>query len=132
MCCLGDIIIIDKYKHGDVDISKHSFVVIDDESGEIHGFPYDFVANVLSSFKGKDQKRHKLSYPGNFAISHNDTVTNPHNNKDGYIKADQLYYFNKDKISYTVVRSINVESFNKLMEYIEKSDFDLLDITDNL
>ena len=42
------------------------------------------------------------------------------------------YYFNKDKISYTVIGSINVESFNKLMEYIEKSDFDLLDITDNL
>ena len=132
MCCLGDIIIVDKYKHEEKDVSKHSFVVIDDESGEIHGLPYDFVANVLSSFKGENQKKHKLSYPGNFAISHNDTVTNPHNNKDGYIKADQLYYFNKDKISYTVIGSINVESFNRLMKYIEDSDFNLLDITDNL
>ena len=132
MCQIGDIIIINQYKDKDSIISKHSFIVIDDENGTIQGLPYDFVANVLSSFKNPKQKKRKLSYPGNFAITSNDTVTNPHNNKDGYIKADQLYYFAKDKISYRVIGQIKEDVFNDLIEFIENSDFQLLDIVDNL
>ena len=132
MCQIGDIIIINQYKDKDSIISKHSFVVIDDENGTIQGLPYDFVANALSSFKNPKQKKRKLSYPGNFAITSNDTVTNPHNNKDGYIKADQLYYFAKDKISYRVIGQIKEDVFNDLIEFIENSDFQLLDIVDNL
>ena len=100
MCQIGDIIVIEKYKHEGVNIKKHSFVVIDDENGIIQGLPYDFVANVLSSFKDDKQRKRKLSYPGNFPISHNDTDTNPDDGKDGFVKADQLYYFSKDKIDY--------------------------------
>lgn len=105
---------------------------MDDENGTIQGLSYDFVANVLSSFKDENQKQRKLSYPGNFAIMSNDTVTNPHNNKDGYIKADQLYYFAKDKISYRVIGQIKEDVFNDLMDFIENSDFELTDIVDNL
>ena len=132
MCQIGDIIIINQYKDGNNRISKHSFVVIDDENGTIQGLPYDFVANALSSFKNSKQKNRKLSYPGNFAIASNDTITNPHNNKDGYIKADQLYYFAKDKISYRVIGQIKEDVFNDLIKFIENSDFELLDIVDNL
>lgn len=132
MCCVGDIILVNRYKDGDNIIGRHSFIVIDDEGGEIQGLPYDFVANVLSSFKSDQQKQRKLSYDGNFPISHDDTVTNPHNTKDGYIKADQLYYFNKDKISYTVIGSIKEEIFNLLIEFLEESDFDISEIIDNL
>lgn len=132
MCQIGDIIIINQYKDGNNIISKHSFVVIDDEDGTIQGLPYDFVANALSSFKTPKQKQRKLSYAGNFAIKSNDTVTNPHNNKDGYIKADQLYYFAKSKISYRVIGQIKPDVFNDLIEFIEESDFELLDIVDNL
>lgn len=132
MCQIGDIIIINQYKDGDNTISKHSFVVIDDENGTIQGLSYDFVANTLSSFKSPKQKKRKLSYPGNFAITSNDTVTNPHNNKDGYIKADQLYYFAKDKISYRVIGQIKEDVFNDLIDFIENSNFELLDIVDNL
>ena len=129
MCKIGDIIIVDEYKDNGNVIPSHSFVVINDENGEIQGLSYDFVANALSSFKGKTQKKRKLSYPGNFPITPNDTITNPHNNKSGYIKSD---YFSKDKISYEVIGYMKPEIFNSLIEYIDNSDFELLDIVDNL
>lgn len=132
MCQVGDIIIINQYKDGENIISKHSFVVIDDENGTIQGIPYDFIANVLSSFKDSEQKKRKMSYPGNFQIASDDTITNPHNNKDGYIKADQMYYFSKDKISYRVIGQIKEDVFNDLMEFINKSDFRIYEIIDNL
>ena len=132
MCKIGDIIIVDEYKDNGNVIPSHSFVVINDENGEIQGLSYDFVANALSSFKGKTQKKRKLSYPGNFPITPNDTITNPHNNKSGYIKSDQFYYFSKDKISYEVIGYMKPEIFNSLIEYIDNSDFELFDIVDNL
>ena len=132
MCKIGDIIIVDEYKDNGNVIPSHSFVVINDENGEIQGLSYDFVANALSSFKDKTQKKRKLSYPGNFPITPNDTITNPHNNKSGYIKSDQFYYFSKDKISYEVIGYMKPEIFNSLIEYIDNSDFELLDIVDNL
>lgn len=132
MCQVGDIIVINKYKHQDKVITKHSFVVVDDENGMIQGVPYDFVANMLSSFKNDKQRNHKLSYPGNFPISHNDTNTNPDNEKDGFIKADQLYYFAKDKIEYDVIGEMKSDKFNDLIDFINKSDFEFLDIVDNL
>ena len=132
MCQIGDIIVIEKYKHEGVNIKKHSFVVIDDENGIIQGLPYDFVANVLSSFKDDKQRKRKLSYPGNFPISHNDTDTNPDDGKDGFVKADQLYYFSKDKIDYNIIGDMKQDKFNELMEYIENSDFELLEIVDNI
>ncbi len=132
MCQIGDIIVIEKYKHEGVNIKKHSFVVIDDENGIIQGLPYDFVANVLSSFKDDKQRKRKLSYPGNFPISHNDTDTNPDDGKDGFVKADQLYYFSKDKIDYNIIGEMKQDKFNELMEYIENSDFELLEIVDNI
>ena len=51
MCCVGDIILVDKYKHNGKQINKHSFVVVDDDGGEIQGYSYDLICNVLSSFK---------------------------------------------------------------------------------
>ena len=53
MCKFGDIIVIDKFKGEDgKDVGRHSFVVIYDEAGTISGLEYDFVANIISSFKG--------------------------------------------------------------------------------
>lgn len=132
MCQIGDIILINQYRDNDRELSRHSFVIIDDKGGNIQGFPYDFIANVLSSFKSESQRERKLSYPGNFEISHNDTMTDPDNGKDGYIKADQLYYFNKDKITYTVIGSMKKEVFNLLIKFIEDSDFGISEIIDNL
>lgn len=132
MCQVGDIIVVNKYKHGSHELSRHSFVVIDDENGIIQGLPYDFVANAFSSFKNETQKQRKISYPGNFEINHNDVNTNPNNGKDGYVKADQWYYFSKSKIQYIVIGQMKKDVFNDLMKYIENSDFDFIDITENL
>lgn len=43
MCKIGDIIIVNQYKDKNNTISKHSFVVIDDENGTIQGLSYDFI-----------------------------------------------------------------------------------------
>lgn len=132
MCQIGDIILVQKYKDHGQDLSRHSFVVISDENGEIQGLTYDFIANVLSSFKSDTQRERKLKYPDNFPIDSSDTETNPHNNKSGYVKADQLYYFAKDKLYYTVIVTMKPDVFNELMNFIENSDFDFEDIIDNL
>lgn len=132
MCKMGDIIVIKNYKDGEKEIEKHSFIVLDDIGGEIQGLPYDIVCNVMSSFKNEEQKIRKLKYPGNFPISHNDTKTNPNNGKDGYIKSEQFYYFNKEKIDFTVIGSMNIEAFNNLISFIEKLNVTFNDIVDNL
>ena len=132
MCQVGDIILINSYMDNGNNLNRHSFVVIDDRNGTIEGLPYDMICNVLSSFKSESHKQIKLSYPGNFPISHNDTETNPHNSKDGYIKMDQLYYFRKDNLQYRVIGSVKEEILELLFEFLEESDFELFDIIDNL
>lgn len=132
MCKVGDIIVIKEYKRSGEDIRKHSFVVINDEGGEIQGLDYDLICNVMSSFKNEKQKAKKLKYTGNFPISHNDTDTNPDSGKDGYIKAEQFYYFDKEKIDYVVIGNMKEEVFNALIEFIENLKIDLEVIIDNL
>lgn len=132
MCRVGDIILIDNYKDNESLLKRHSFVVMSDENGEIEGLPYDLICSVLSSFKSEEQRKRKLSYPGNFPIAHDDTITNPHNNKNGFIKLDQLYYFNKEKISYKVIGSVKPDIFELLIDFLENSQFVIYDIIDNL
>lgn len=83
-------------------------------------------------FKNEEQKRRKLNYPGNFPLTSEDVDTDPNNGKSGYIKADQWYYFSKDKISYMVIGNMKSDIFNLLIDYIEESDFEIVDIVDNL
>jgi len=114
MCNIGDIILIESYKHAGRNLSRHSFVVISNEAGKIQGLDYNIVCNVLSSFKNDRQKAKKLKYPGNIKITHKDTVIPGGNSKDGYIKAEQFYYFDTEKLDYTVVGSMRPESFDLL------------------
>lgn len=60
MCKIGDIILVEKYKDRGKTLGRHSFVVIDDQDGEIHGLPYDMICNVFSSFKDEEQKKRKF------------------------------------------------------------------------
>lgn len=132
MCQLGDIILINEYKDRKTTLKKHSFVVIDDEKDKINGLSFDMICNVMSSFKNADQKERKLKYPGNFPIIHGDSSVPRGNEKDGYIKADQMYYFNKSEIDYKVIGSVSSDVFNLLLEFIQDSNFDIIEITDNL
>lgn len=131
MCKVRDIIVIDEYEHEGKMLSKHSFVIIDDEADEIQGLPYDFVANVMSSFKNNEQKARKLKYPGNFPIGLDDRITDPDNGKEGYIKAEQFYYFKKDTIDFSVIGEINKDKFDELIKFMQELD-DFEEILDNI
>ena len=87
---------------------------------------------MFSSFKNEKQKARKLSYPGNFPIANDDTVTDPDKGLDGFVKTDQLYYFKKDKISYDVIGYINPDVLELIFQFIEESDFEIVNIIDNL
>ena len=132
MCKVRDIILINNYKSEGVNVGKHSFVVVVDEKGEIQGIPYDMVCNVLSSFKDEKQRKKKLAFPGNFPITATDVDVPGGNEKEGYIKADQLYFFDKNNISYKVIGQITEEAFNSLIDFIQTSEFEIVHITDNL
>lgn len=99
MCKIGDIILIKRYKDGANQIGRHSFIVIDDRKDIIEGLPYDMICNVLSSFKSEEQKSRKLAYDGNFPISHDDTITNPHNGNDGYERQINFIILTKARLT---------------------------------
>lgn len=132
MCKVGDIILIERYQHGSHILGHHSFIVISDEEGKIEGLSYDMICNVLSSFKDEKQKKKKLSYDGNFPVANEDTNTVPDNGLDGYVKTDQLYYFNKEKINYRIIGTIDPEILELIIEFINESDFEMHEILDNL
>ena len=48
MCQIGDIILVQKYKDHGQDLSRHSFVVISDENGEIQGMTLSPMSYLLS------------------------------------------------------------------------------------
>ena len=119
MCEIGDIIVIEKYKDGNNDLSRHSFVVIQDEGGCIRGLSFDIVALVMSSFKDEQQRQRKMQYD-NFPIVPNDRdLTEGGNEKDGYIKADQFYFFQKANIQYRVIGKLKDDILLLLFEFIE-------------
>lgn len=132
MCTIGDIILVEEYKHNGKKINKHSFIVLNDEAGRIQGLDYNLICNVMSSFKSDEQKKKKLCYPGNFPIVPEDYDDIKGNDKNGYIKADQLYYFNKDKINFIVIGRLNEDIYNLLIEFIENDLERFEQIIDNL
>ena len=120
MCKLGDIIVINEYIGDDgTKISKHSFVVINNEPNFIEGLQYDLVCNVMSSFKSEKQRMKKLKFEENLEIIGEQIISKiAKNNKSGYIKADQLIYFNKRKINYYLLGHITDELLKELMQII--------------
>ena len=119
MCKLGDIIVIKKYIGDDNrTINSHSFVVINDQPSFIEGLRYDFVANVMSSFKNNKHRNKKLRFIENIEIISKDIISNNKNNKNGFIKADQLFYFDKNNIDYYVLGRISEYLLNELLTLI--------------
>lgn len=138
MCKKGDIIVIDSYKDHSKVLSKHSFVVLDDDGGQIHGFAFDFIALVMSSVKSWEHLKRKLRYDGNLPISSKEQVIiNPPggNKRDSYLKCDQFYYFVKDKIKYARIGYLRSEIFDIVLEYVNElieNGIEIEDITDNI
>lgn len=119
MCKFGDIIVVNQYVGEDGDtINRHSFVVINDEIGKIEGLHYDLVANVMSSFKSEEHRAKKLRFKENLEIKSEDFECEHSNGKNGYIKADQLYYFNKDNLNYYRLGRVDDELLDELVQLV--------------
>ena len=131
MCRRGDIIVVKEYISHGVNLSRHSFVVVDDQNGKVCGMDYDIVCNVMSSFHSDEHREHKLRFPGNLEFDTSEEMVTNGNNKSGYIKADQLYYFNKSEIDYYVIGVVSPDLFIRLIELIESLE-SIEHITDNL
>lgn len=123
MCKIGDIILISNFiGDGNNNVKSHYFVVVNDEAGSIEGLDFDIVGAVMSSFKNEEHKRKKLRYEENLEITENDGVINNHNLKDGYIKNDQLHYFNKNTTNYLVVGQIDGDVLIKILQLMQYLD----------
>ena len=119
MCKLGDIIVVKEFKNEDGNIiPKHSFVVINDEENYVEGLRYDFVSNMMCSFHNDEHKNKKLRFEENLLIKEELIDGEKINNKCGYIKADQLYYFNKNFIEYKVIAHMESELLDDLVQLI--------------
>lgn len=119
MCKLGDIIVVKEFKDKTgILVPKHSFVVINDEEDYVEGLKYDFVANIMCSFHNEEHKNKKLKYEENFPIKEQLISGKKINNKSGYIKADQLYYFDKNLIEYQVIAHMEAELLDELVQLI--------------
>lgn len=119
MCKIGDIIVVKSYIGDDgKKVNKHSFIVIDDNLGKIGGLNYSLVTNVMSSFKDEEHKKRKLQYKENLEITSDDINSDCKNGKSGYIKADQLIYFDKDKIDYYLFGHVDSELLDELIRLI--------------
>lgn len=120
MCKIGDIIVVKKYigDDGKVIDKQHSFVVIDDNPDSVEGISYDLVTNVMSSFKDEEHRKKKLSRKENLEITSDSIISNTKNGKSGYIKADQLFYFDKSKLDYYVFAQVNRELLDELIRLI--------------
>ncbi len=130
-CQVGDIIVVKNYVSQGVNLGRHSFVVIDTTGGQIQGLDYDIVCNVMSSFHSEEHRQHKLGYPGNLEYSSSDELIKNGHGKDGYIKADQFYFFNLSGLDYYVIGSITPALSAALQKFIANLKSVQL-ITDNL
>lgn len=125
---IGDIIVVSEYiSPDDIKLPQHSFVVVENRRGKISGveielnieLKFDIVATVMSSIKNKKHKKKIESYyPKNMIIEFNDAEISNGNKKDGFIKANQLYYFQKKNISYKKIGKLNKNTLEKLLELI--------------
>lgn len=121
MCKLGDIIVVKEFKDSNgVLIPRHSFVVINDEPDFIEGYAYDFVSNVMCSFHSEEQKKRKLNIESNLEVVPEHITGSKLNDKSGYIRADELFYFNKNKIEYKVIAHMDDELLDELVQLIIK------------
>lgn len=123
MCKIGDIIGVPKFIGQDgQEIPFHYFVVVSDEKGKICGFNFDVVGTVMSSFKDEKQRQWKLQHEENIEIKETEFSLSGRNKKDGFIKGDQLFYFDKSKTNYFVVGQVDGDVLLGLLERISSLD----------
>ena len=92
--------------------------MIDDKSNCIQGLNYDYVCNMMCSFHSAKHKKNKLKYLQNILVKERQAYGENINGKEGYIKANKVYYFRKDKIKYYVIAQLDGEVLKKLFKII--------------
>ncbi len=123
MCKIGDIIAVSNFIGDDKNnVNLHYFIVIQDEKGRIKGLSFDIVSVVMSSFKNREHRKRKLNHKENIEINVTDGIINSKNVKNGYIKTDQLFYFNKKLTDYYVVGQVDGDVLIKILEHISYLD----------
>lgn len=135
MCKIGDIIVIKNYiSENNKIIGVHSFIVIDDNNGKIHGISYDFVATVMSSFKDKNHKNKKLQYQENLEIKNSHLMNSKKLKKDSYVKIDKIFYFDKSSIEYYVFGKVSKKYLNQILNLVTllSEENKLVLVTNNL
>lgn len=135
MCKLGDIIVVKEYIGDDGEkVGKHSFIVIDDNADYIQGLAYSHVTTVISSFKSEEQREKKLRYKENLEICEFEKDGTKKFSKPSYIKADKLFYFDKNKLDYYVFGRISDDLLDELVKLIIQlsNENKLTIVTDNL
>lgn len=73
---------------------------------------------MLCSFHNERHKRKKLKYKENLPVKEQRITGKRINNKKGYIKADQLYYFDKNNIEYKLIAHMDDSLLNELIKLI--------------
>ena len=116
---VGDIIIVDSFGSQGVSVGRHSFVVIDDTNNEVCGLYYDFIALLMSTFKDEEQRKKKMKFPGNFPVAASSEDIERGHGREGYIKAEQFYYFSKAKTPYLIIGELKAETLESLFDFIE-------------
>lgn len=125
MCKLGDIIVVKEYIGDDGErIGKHSFIVVDDNNG--------MITYVISSFKNKRHRKYKLKFDENIEVKNEALDGQKELKKPSYVKADKLFYFNKNNLDYYVFARVSDDFLDELLKVIlQLSERDKLTIVTN-
>lgn len=84
---------------------------------------FDLVTTVMSSIKNEEHKNKIESYyPKDMIVEFSDAQISNGNKKDGFIKANQLYYFQRDNIDYFRIGKLNENTLSKLLDLIELNE----------
>ena len=92
--------------------------VINDEADYVEVLRYDFVSSIMCSFHDENHKSKKLRFEENFPIKEELISGKRINNRNGYVKADQLFYFDKKTIDYKVIAHMDSELLDDLVQLI--------------
>lgn len=125
MCKIGEIIGVPTF-YGETNMlcDFHYFIVVGDYDGQIEGLDFTKVGSMMCSLDGKSEnyKKKKLKYKENIPIDVTDFSLGKRIRKKGFIKSDQLHYFNKKKTKYFSVGMASNEILNRLFDNLETFD----------
>lgn len=123
MCKIGDILLIFNAKNKKP-VGMHPFIVLDDTNGKVSGvYSYDFIGLLLTSADTEEKKKRLKQIDGNFPISTDDKIMNEgkdNDNRYSYVEADQFFYFDKGKIKYIHIGSLEPDIYDLIIEFIQE------------